>query len=544
MNSKPKKMQRLALWIGLPALVVLVIVAVAMNRKKEPSVFTGKVEKGDVVSIVTATGTINAVTSVLVGSQVSGQIDKLFADFNSKVTRGQKIAQIEPSLFQARYDQANADLQNAQANMRSLEVQVEVQKSDIAAAKANVDKARAASVQATLDFNRTADLVKQGIVAASQLDSAQANADSAKASLAATQAQYEQSQARLKFQISQVEQAKAQVAQRAAAVRGSKVDLDHTVILAPINGTVVARNVDVGQTVAASLSAPTIFTIAEDLSKMLVYVKTDESDVGNVRVGGMATFRVDAFPRDTFRGRIKEVRINPQTVQNVVTYDTVIEFDNPDEKLLPGMTAYVTIPVSTARDVLKVPNAALRFRPDMTEEERRAALQKAGIEMPGSRGMAGGERKGGERKASDKADEKAGEKAVATAEGAEKKGGDPTARRERRERGGGGGGGTGRPADESGAPVMRPRTTATDVQLVWVQSADKEAMRPVQVRTGITDYSFTAITAVLKGELKEGDSVITGMAIPTRATTGQFGPGVGGMGGRPPGGGGGMPKGR
>lgn len=540
MNSKPKKMQRMALWIGLPALVVLVVVAVAMNRKKEPSVFTGKVERGDVVSIVTATGTINAVTSVLVGSQVSGQIDKLFADFNSKVTRGQKIAQIEPSLFQARYDQANADLQNAQANMRSLEVQVEVQKADIAAAKANVDKARAAAVQATLDFNRTADLVKQGIVAASQLDSAQANADSAKASLAATQAQYEQSQARLKFQISQVEQAKAQVAQRAAAVRGSKVDLDHTVILAPINGTVVARNVDVGQTVAASLSAPTIFTIAEDLSKMLVYVKTDESDVGNVRVGGMATFRVDAFPRDTFRGRIKEVRINPQTVQNVVTYDTVIEFDNPDEKLLPGMTAYVTIPVSTARDVLKVPNAALRFRPDMSEEDRRAALQKAGIEMPGTRGMAGsGERKGGEKKADDKAPAKADEKAVAGAEGAAKKGGDPAARRERRERGGGGG--SGGPADESGAPVMRPRATATDVQLVWVQSADKDAMRPVQVRTGITDYSFTAIIAVLKGELKEGDSVITGMAIPTRATTGQFGPG---MGGRPGGGPGGMPKGR
>ena len=535
MNSKPKKMQRMALWIGLPALAVLVIVAVAMNRKKEPSVFTGKVEKGDVVSIVTATGTINAVTSVLVGSQVSGQIDQLFADFNSKVSRGQKIAQIEPSLFQARYDQANADLQNSQANVRSLEVQVEVQRSDIAASKANMEKARAASVQATLDLNRTADLVKQGIVAASQLDSAKANSDSANAGLAATQAQYEQSQARLKYQISQVEQAKAQVNQRAAAVRASKVDLDHTIIFAPINGTVVARNVDKGQTVAASLSAPTIFTIAEDLSKMLVYVKTDESDVGNVRVGGMATFRVDAFPRDTFRGHIKEVRINPQTVQNVVTYDTVIEFDNPDEKLLPGMTAYVTIPVANSRDVLKVPNAALRFRPDMTEEERRAALQKAGIEMPGSRGMAGG----GEKRVREK---KADDKAGAGVESGAPKTGDITAKTEKRERGQGQGSGGGRPADESGGAVMRPRVAVTDVQLVWIQSPDKGGMRPVQVRTGITDYSFTAVTQVLKGELKEGDMVITGMAIPTRATTGQVGPGMG-MGGRP-GGGGGMPKGR
>ncbi len=275
---------------------------------------------------------------------------------------------------------------------------------------------------------------------------------------------------------------------------------------------------------------------------MLVYVKTDESDVGNVRVGGMATFRVDAFPRDTFRGRIKEVRINPQTVQNVVTYDTVIEFDNPDEKLLPGMTAYVTIPVSTARDVLKVPNAALRFRPDMTEDERRTALQKAGIEMPGSRGMAaGGEKKGGERKTGEKAEAKGG---AAPEGGAQKGGGDMTARRERRERGqGGGGGGFGGGSDESGGPVMRPRVTASDVQIVWIQTADKESMRPVQVRTGITDYSYTAVLGVLKGELKEGDSVITGMAIPTRATTGQFGPGMG-MGGRPGGGGGGMPKGR
>jgi HlyD family secretion protein len=329
----------------------------------------------------------------------------------------------------------------------------------------------------------------------------------------AAQAQLEQSQAKLAFQQAQVEQARAQVNQKEAAGRASKVDLDHTNIYTPISGTVVARNVDVGQTVAASLQAPTIFTVAEDLSKMLVYVATDESDVGNVKVGALATFRVDAFPKAVFSGRIKEVRINPTTVQNVVTYNTMIEFDNPEQKLLPGMTAYVTIPVDTATNALKVPNGALRFKPDMTEEERRAALQKAGIEMsaPGSRGMTSGEKK------KDKGDQGSGDKAV---------------KREKKQRSGDNGG---TPGAEAPTGAMRARTLSTDIQLVWVQGTDSSApMRPVQVRTGITDYTYTVVRDVLKGDLKEGDMVITGMAIPTRAATGQAGPmgmGPGGMGG-------------
>lgn len=514
-NLAKKLTRRSVLWIGIPALVVVLVAAVGMGRKKDPTYFTTRAEKGDVLSIVQATGTINAVTSVQVGSQVSGSIEKLYADFNSLVKKGQVIAQIEPSLVRARYQQSAADLENARANLKSLEAQIEVQRADVASFKANVEKARAAATQARLELHRAVDLFKQGIVAESQRDTAQANFDSAQAGLNAAQAQLEQSQARLKAGQAQVEQARAQVAQRAAAVEAARVDLGHTTIYSPIDGTVVARNVDVGQTVAASLQAPTLFTIAEDLSKMLVYVKTDESDVGNVRVGARASFKVDAFPRDTFFGRVKQIRMNPVTVQNVVSYDTVIEFENPEQKLLPGMTAYVTIPVGMARDTLKVPNAVLRFRPDISEEERRALLQKAGIELPG-----------------------AGRRDRGMAAGAGSPGPEPGApRREaRREEAGGGteerrGGGEARRAMMGGGP--------TETQLVWKLTPEKQ-LEPVQVKTGITDYTFTAVLEVLQGQLKEGDTVITGMAIPTRASTGQFGgqrPG-GGMPGVPGGPGG------
>ncbi len=513
---KNKLARRPVLWIGIPALLILVVVAVGMGRRKDATYFTARVEKGDVLSVVQATGTINAVTSVQVGSQVSGMIQKLNVDFNSRVKKGQVIAQIEPSVFKARYDQAVADRQNAEASRKSLEVQVDVQKADVASSKANVDKARAAAVQARLDYSRAEDLFKQGIVAEQQRDSAQATFDSAQAGLNAAQAQLEQSQARLKASLANVEQARAQVAQRKAAESAARVDLEHATIYAPIDGTVVARNVDVGQTVAASLQAPTLFTIAEDLSKMLVYVKTDESDVGNVKVGARSSFKVDAFPRDTFFGRVKQIRMNPTTVQNVVTYDTIIEFDNPEEKLLPGMTAYVTIPVAAARDVLKIPNGALRFRPEISDEERKALLQRAGIEMPGagrgSRGMAPETRGRG-----------SGDGGQETAGSSPAPGPRPPA--PARGEGGreslGGGQGAGRAGGMAGGGP-------TETQIVWKLSPDKQ-LQPVLVKTSITDYTFTAVTEVLKGQLNESEQVVTGMAIPTRASQGQFG------GQRPPG---------
>src|SRR5882724_5909404 len=317
-------------WLILIGVAVLagLFVVFGLNRSSQAQHFTAKVERGDIHDVVDASGTINAVITVQVGSQVSGTIAKLNVDFNSRVHKGDVVALIDPALFQGALLQSAADLDNAKAN--------------VAAAKANLEKAKAASQQTRADYDRVAQLTKDNIMSQQQLDLAKANYDSANAAVGAAAAN--------------VTQAEAQVSQKAAALTVAQTNLNYTVIRSPIDGTVVARNVDVGQTVAASLQAPTIFTIAQDLTKMLVYTKTDESDVGNIRPGKPVTFKVDAFPKDTFHGIVSQVRMNPTTVQSVVTYDTIIEFANPELKLFPGMTAYVTIPVATVQNVLKVPN--------------------------------------------------------------------------------------------------------------------------------------------------------------------------------------------
>src|SRR5437660_11057041 len=328
------------------------LVVLGLNRTPPIQNFTAKVERGDIHDVVEATGTINAVITVQVGSQVSGTISKLFVDFNSRVHKGDLVALIDPALFKGAVQQATADLENARANL--------------IAARANLEKARAALVQTKGDYDRAAGLTKAGIMSQQQLDMAKANYDSANAAVGAAAAN--------------VAQAEAQVSQKAAALTVARTNLNYTVIRSPIDGTVVARNVDVGQTVAASLQAPTVFTIAQDLKKMLVYTKTDESDVGNIKLGKAVTFKVDAFPKDTFRGVVSQVRMNPTTVQNVVTYDTIIEFDNPELKLFPGMTAYVSIPVTTAQNVLKLPNTALRYKPPLPPEEILALYKQYGVD--------------------------------------------------------------------------------------------------------------------------------------------------------------------
>jgi HlyD family secretion protein len=275
-----------------------------------------------------------------------------------------------------------------------------------------------------------------------QLDLAKANFDSGTAAVNGA--------------VANVTQAEAQVTQKAAAVTVAQTNLNYTVIRSPIDGTVVARNVDVGQTVAASLQAPTIFTIAQDLKKMWVYAKTDESDVGNIKVGKPVTFKVDAFPKDTFHGVVSQVRMNATMVQSVVTYDTIIEFANPELKLFPGMTAYVTIPVATANNVVKVPNTALRYKPPMSAEEIIATYNQYGIDA-------------GERKAAP--DGPAG----------------PT-------------GAT--PVSAAAARAPKP-----DTAVVWKLHADK-TLEPVKVSIGITDHAYTEVGAVLKGELKPGDEVV------------------------------------
>jgi biotin carboxyl carrier protein len=244
-------------------------------------------------------------------------------------------------------------------------------KANLVAARANLEKAKAGLIQTKADYDRAVRLTNDGVTSLQQLDLAKANYDSATATVNASDAN--------------ITQAAAQVSQKQAAVTVAQTNLDYTVIRSPIDGTVVARNVDVGQTVAASLQAPTIFTIAQDLKKMWVYAKTDESDVGNIKISKPVTFKVDAFPKDTFHGVVSQLRMNATTVQSVVTYDTIIEFANPELKLFPGMTAYVTIPVATVQNALKLPNTALRYKPPLAAEQVLAHLDRTTIEKETAR---------------------------------------------------------------------------------------------------------------------------------------------------------------
>ncbi len=467
--------------LAVVALGVVIFAAFGMNRKDKAQYFTAAADHGDIRQVVEATGTINAVTTVQVGSQVSGTIWKLFADFNSHVKKNQLIAQIEPSLFQGAVLQAKADLENAKANLAS--------------AKANLEKAKASAVQTKADYDRTVGLAKEGVLSQQQLDLAKANWESADAQVSAGQAG--------------VTQAAAQVQQRQAALEVAQTNLNHTFIYAPIDGTVTNRAVDIGQTVAASFQAPVLFTIAQDLTKMQVYAKTDESDIGQIRQGQKVTFRVDAFPRDTFGGTVTQVRMNPTTVQNVVTYDTVIDFDNPDLKLFPGMTAYITIPVATAQSVLRVPNGALRYKPDLPQTEIRALLDKNGITMGGGSGR-----------------QNAGQSSQAGAPGTQN--GQPAAGQRYRagqsgeQPGGGAAHGNGAAAANSGgAPIDRA--------IIWKLSADKQLV-PVQIKTGITDHTVTEVAQVLKGTLNEGDQLVTGSASKSSGAAGNRPPGMGGGG--------------
>jgi HlyD family secretion protein len=293
-----------------------------------------KVERGAVDLIVTATGTINPVINVLVGSQVSGTIKALYADYNSQVKEGQVIAQIDPALFQAQVDQAKANLLNTQANLLN--------------AQANLVKAEVAVVDAKRNLDRNKPLLERQVIAQATLDTVQVNYDTAVAQIEVGKAQ--------------VDSSKAQVEQAKAALNLAETNLRYATIRSPVNGTVVSRNVDVGQTVAASLQAPTIFTIAKDLTKMQVDTNVSEADVGRITMGQDATFAVDAYPGRIFRGKVSEIRIAPIIVQNVVTYDVVILVDNKDLKLKPGMTANVSVMIAHRERVLKIPNAALRFQ--------------------------------------------------------------------------------------------------------------------------------------------------------------------------------------
>ena len=342
-----------------------------------PAYRFARVERGPLAAAVSATGNLNAVITVQVGSQVSGQITQLSADFNSVVRQGDVIARIDPEIFEAKVNQAKADLDSAKAAVLNQQAQIERSRADVAnaraahaEAKAQTAKTQVAVVDTKRDLGRKTELFARQLIAKSDLDSAQAAHDSAVAQLDSARAHEQALASAIQSAIAQLRvaeamlaSARAQVKQKAAALHQAKVDLDHTTIRAPVDGVVISRAIDIGQTVAASLSAPTLFTIAQDLTKMQVETSVAEADVGQIKLDQPVTFTVDAFPNETFTGNVVQVRKAAQVTQNVVTYTVVVAVENPGGRLLPGMTANVKLIVGEKANVLKVPTAALRFRP-------------------------------------------------------------------------------------------------------------------------------------------------------------------------------------
>ena len=347
------------------------------DHRNQAQYQTATIERGSVQSSISATGNCNAVVTVQVGSQVSGNIKALYADFNTKVTKGQLVAEIDPQVFQARVDQTRAALDSARSAVVSAQAGVEKANADIASARAGVAnqkaaiaKAQAATKDAGTKLQAQKALFEDKIVAKLDVDTAQSTYDQAAAEVEAANAeldasnhQVQSAQAQYNVAQTQLSSAQAQVKQAQASLEQAQLDLDHTKITAPVDGTVIARHMDVGQTVAASFQSPTIFEIAQDLTKMQLDTNVDEADVGQVKLGQPVTFTVDAYPTTPFQGSVTQIRQAPINVQNVITYDVVVAVPNPDLKLLPGMTANVKIFTNEVDAALKIPNSALRFRP-------------------------------------------------------------------------------------------------------------------------------------------------------------------------------------
>ena len=381
--DKPVPSQRnyhWARWAIAIGLVVAIAVAWEVWRTHAQNAVTyqtAPLERGTVQASVTATGSVNAVVDVQVGSQVSGNIKALYADFNTKVTKGQLVALIDPAVFQTQVDQAQASRSSALSAVATAAAQVQKANSDLSGTMAGARSAgsvmakdRAVAVNAQAQFGRLDSLFNDGITSKQDHEAAKAATDAATAQVAADQALVDESKQTIQSAQDQVTVTKTQLgsakglaSQASASLAQANLNLAHTRITAPVDGTVIARRMDVGQTVAASFAAPTIFEIAQDLTKMQLDTNVDESDVGNIQVGQNATFSVDAYPTTTFQGQVVAVRKAPIITTNVVTYDVVIAVSNPDLKLFPGMTANARILTAKLNDTFKVPNAVLRIHP-------------------------------------------------------------------------------------------------------------------------------------------------------------------------------------
>ena len=448
----------------LAVLAAVVVIAggawfvVARKGSAEPKYRKAKLDKGDVVATVTATGSLSAVTTVSVGSQVSGIIARLHVDFNSTVKKGQALAELDPTPFLQAVDQSRANLDKAKVQLRNDEI----------------------------GLTRAKKLFEQQLIAQSDLDGALTTRDSDVAT----------------------------VAQVTAQLKQAETNLSYTRIVSPIDGVVVSRSYDVGQTVAASFQAPTLFMIAQDLTKMQVLTNIDEADVGRIREGQVASFSVDAYPEQAFKGSVSQIRLSPQTVQNVVTYPVMLDVPNQDLKLKPGMTANVLVPVDARRDVLRVPNAALRFRPDPAD-------------------VAGGDKSKGAASATAAAPAASSGGASTPQTGAPQTGAPQAGSRGAGGRGGPGGSG-GRGA-WSGGPGGSGRPAASRSGTLYVEVPNgKGKVKAVTVKTLITDGNMTAIESA---DLKEGDEIIVGLATARAGASSSGSP----AGGSPAGGGGRRP---
>lgn len=514
------------------------------QQSNTPQYMTARVERGSLRNTVTATGTLQAVTTVQVGSQASGTISALNVDFNSPVKQGQVIAQLDPSVSKAQVDQARANLQqaraalqqsiasvagsragvtDAQAKMQAAQSTVQNNQSGVSSAQANVAVLKAQLDDALAFLKQQEYLMKSGVIAQRDYDlantsyktaearynqaAAQLNQavlsqqSSASSGVAQSQAQIQQSQAQVQQSQAQVQSAQAQVQQAEAALRLAEVNLAHTTITSPIDGIVVSRDVNVGQTVAASLSAPTLFTIAKDLTEMQVIANIDQADIGLVEQAKSVKFSVDAFPGKEFDGAIQQMRLNPVNVQNVVTYNVVIDVNNPEQKLKPGMTANLTITIDERNNVLKVPNAALRFVPTDASGQRIGRNANGGGNWTGQRGERG-------QRGQQPADNANGG-ASSNQQGATGSGGPQGQQGQQRN------------FAPASAPVLEGQT-----RVIWVLGQDGK-VQSRRIKVGLSDG---ASTEVVEGNLQEGEMVVTGQTLSsaTRTPSTNAAPGFGG----------------
>ncbi len=506
------------------------------EKQAQPAFRQAIIERGSLTAAVSATGTLNPVVSVQVGSQVSGQVKEIFVDYNSVVKKGDVIARIDPESFALRVNQAMSDLEASRATELT-------QRANVAALQAEVSRAQVGLAEAERGYKRNQTLVEKGFVSQAALETSQSVVANARELVKTAQAQRAVGDA-------QVRNGEALVKQRESQLSQAKVDLERTTIRAPVDGIVISRSVDAGQTVAASLQAPVLFLIARNLTDMQVETSIDEAEIGRVAIGQDATFTVDSFPGRTFRGKITQVRKAALVVQNVVTYVAIISAPNPDLTLLPGMTTNVRITVANRDNVLRAPNAALRYRPPGAaaqakggkKDEKGPAQKSAGnAAPPGGGGQAQATRERLTRELDLSSEQQAKLEAIqkSTAEKIAALGKDDPAQRKKE---------AGRLRAQSRTEIaailnedQRKRYEALAAEqrgvvetrgTVWVtegkgagKGEGKGAPKAVNVRLGISDGTFTEL---LGGELKEGDAVIVGAAVAagkaeTKSNTPRFG---------------------